>query len=355
VRGLARVGRGAAEFVYPGERIEPKVLRQFGRLLTAALTDIAVEWGGLKSTTAPDAMPPIFDGERIVTYAFLDELRSTTVTVSARQGERVVSFGATLDPSGVTTGRTIGTLAARRRIRELEEQPEALARRGSRQRDRVADRNNDEIIRLATAYQLMSRETSFVAIERRAGAAPGELALRRLPVALRSGYGGADMLSDAGALRASRPDRNAMSALASLSMRMASRAPAAKPLRDRPLFSRRRVLPDASGHASDRPLDHLVAVQSADGSWDLTRVFAGVMHIALDVLEQRMPPMQGVQQQKRVWATTLALAWLELRAAANRDEWTLLARKAGVWLQSAASADVIAATRRVAEAMIAGS
>jgi hypothetical protein len=37
VRGLARAGGGTAEFIYPGERIEPKVVRQFGRLLSPAV------------------------------------------------------------------------------------------------------------------------------------------------------------------------------------------------------------------------------------------------------------------------------------------------------------------------------
>ena len=37
VQGLARAGGGSAEFIYPGERIEPKVMRQFGRLLSPAL------------------------------------------------------------------------------------------------------------------------------------------------------------------------------------------------------------------------------------------------------------------------------------------------------------------------------
>ncbi len=37
VRGLARVGGGSAEFIYPRERIEPKVVRQLGRLASPAL------------------------------------------------------------------------------------------------------------------------------------------------------------------------------------------------------------------------------------------------------------------------------------------------------------------------------
>ena len=53
------------------------------------------------------------------------------------------------------------------RIRELEESPGWLAARGSRQqRSRTSDASR-EIIELAVRYSLISRETSFVAVERR--------------------------------------------------------------------------------------------------------------------------------------------------------------------------------------------
>ena len=45
VNGLARAGGGTAEFIFPGERIEPKVVRQFGRLLSPALTNVRIDWG----------------------------------------------------------------------------------------------------------------------------------------------------------------------------------------------------------------------------------------------------------------------------------------------------------------------
>ena len=48
VKGLARAGGGTAEFIFPGERIEPKVIRQLGRLLTPALTNVGVDWRGLQ-------------------------------------------------------------------------------------------------------------------------------------------------------------------------------------------------------------------------------------------------------------------------------------------------------------------
>ncbi len=74
VNGLARAGGGAAEFIHPGERIEPKVVRQFGRLLSPALTDVRVSWGGLDAKQSPSAIPPVFAGGRLLLYAFVKEV-----------------------------------------------------------------------------------------------------------------------------------------------------------------------------------------------------------------------------------------------------------------------------------------
>jgi Ca-activated chloride channel family protein len=46
INGVARASGGAAEFIKPGERIEPKVLRQFARLGAPAVEDLRVEWNG---------------------------------------------------------------------------------------------------------------------------------------------------------------------------------------------------------------------------------------------------------------------------------------------------------------------
>ena len=189
VRGMARTGRGVAEFIYPGERIEAKVLRQFGRLLSPAMTDVAVTWGDLAATPVTSSLPPVFAGERLVAYAFVKEARPATISLSARGPSGDLSFSATLTGAEVKEGRTLATLAARRRIRELEEHPDTLRRFGSKQAERASDGARDEIVRLATTYGLASRETSFVAIERRDNAVPTELALRRIPIALTSGWG----------------------------------------------------------------------------------------------------------------------------------------------------------------------
>ena len=53
VEGVARASRAASELIHPGERLEPKVLRQFGRLRTPVLRDVRIEWGGASYEQAP--------------------------------------------------------------------------------------------------------------------------------------------------------------------------------------------------------------------------------------------------------------------------------------------------------------
>ena len=118
VEGLARAGEGAAELIAPGERIEGKVLRQLGRALTAALTDVRVDWAGLGVEQAPHEVPPVFADGRVLLYGRLEKAESGTVSLraSGAQGDVVLRSrstrparrrGASCRPSG--RGRPSGT------------------------------------------------------------------------------------------------------------------------------------------------------------------------------------------------------------------------------------------------------
>ena len=39
-------------------------------------------------------------------------------------------------------------------------------------------------------------------------------------------------------------------------------------------------------------------------------------------------------QDDKVWATVLALAWLQVNFSANKDEWDMIEMKAHTWLNS---------------------
>ena len=190
VQGLARAGGGSAESIFPGERIESKVVRLFGRLLAPSLTDVSLNWGTLDVVSAPSTVPPLFTNSRLVMYGFVKTLAPSTVTLTGIGPKGTVSFDVALDPSQIVDGQTIGTLAARSRIRELEESPEWTGARASRQGRTRTSAVTGEIIDLAVRYNLVSRETSLVAIEKRDTPVKGDMKLRRVPIALTAGWGG---------------------------------------------------------------------------------------------------------------------------------------------------------------------
>jgi Ca-activated chloride channel homolog len=197
VRGVAKASRGAAEFIYPGERIEPKVLRTFGRVRTPVLADVRLDWGELRVAATPSEVPPIFGGDAMTVFAKVQGGTGDSVTL--RAGER--SWTVPLDLEHAKAEPLVPTLWARQRIDELEQDRSA---RGSNQSRGKSDRKVGRIVDLALAYNLMSAHTSFVAVEDRAEAdkTTEQAALRRVPTALTAGWGSQGSLGRGGAVPA---------------------------------------------------------------------------------------------------------------------------------------------------------
>ena len=341
VRGLARAGGGTAEFIHPGERIEPKVLRQVARLLSPALTDVRVEWSEGSVTQAPAKIPPVFANGRLTVYGFVKTGDPSHARLTANSPYGPLTFDVPLSEA-VRSTRTVATLAARARIRELEEGSEWLSARGSQQRERKAQGSNtarDEIIALGIRYGLVSRETSFVAVERRETPVVGEVQLRSVPIALTAGWGG---VSQREAERrfvigsAELLDASAMaSGLAFVTPPTASvRLGAVRGFVDR-LTTRGVERSSGTVAHPTTPMLRLINLQNADGSWDVSPALAEIIGQPLDGLRHPLPDARGLQADlRRAWATALAVAWLERHAADRADEWRLLADKARRWLDS---------------------
>ena len=341
VRALARAGGGSAEFIYPGERIEPKVVRQFGRLLSPALHDVKLEWIGASVTCMPTKVPPVFAGGRLLVYGFpKQKARPVAVRLSAKGASGPLAVEVPLIDARVAHGKSVATLAARARIRELEEGGEWLPPRGSRQLERKSSGVSREIIDLSVRYSLISRETSFVAVERRETPVTGEVQLRRVPIALTDGWGGLRRLREPGLLLGARVEAGLADMQdRAVMLRDTFHAQARKPERAAGLLGsgwlpralrvgrQRDAAPPADMHA-------LVALQRADGHWELTAEFAALVGRELAELEA---PLVGAHPShsdaRRAWATALAIAWLETRAAGAAEEWKLVARKASKWIE----------------------
>jgi hypothetical protein len=105
---------------------------------------------------------------------------------------------------------------------------------------------------------------------------------------------------------------------------------AAPAMSSRPSFMRR--VPAATRDSS-RSHDRLVALQRADGSWELDTAFAQAVSMKLRDLEKALRGATGdAETARRALATAIAITWLEKFAPAARGEWEMLAEKARRWL-----------------------
>jgi hypothetical protein len=353
VTGLARAGRGAAEFIHPGERLEAKIVRQFARILSPALTDVQLEWAGVRTTTVPEVFPPVFANEPVRAYAWIDQLAVGTVTLRANSPAGPLSWSLDVDPRAVTSGRLVGALAARARIRELEEGGRWTRSRGSRQHERRDEGVVSAIVQLATRYGLASRETSWVVVEKRDVATNEPAVLRRVPIAIASGWGGreAEDAFSPGTLQRSLTGQFSVDALelsAPLQgMPDASRVSVSRSLRrmlEKVRSSKHgRVSEPPTGHLagnSERVFDRVIALQRADGSWELDETLlmaCGLSREQLPTLEALVPSAAS-HEGRRAMATAIALTFLRRRAVADQLEWALLGRKAERYLDQVAIA-----------------
>ena len=336
IGGVARASGGAAEFVKPGERIEPKVLRQFARLGTPAIESLKVEWNGKEvAARAPWRLGHVFDGEPFLLYLRLAEPDAGIVRLAGKLGERDVSWELPVDAAAASSGALIGALAARAEIRDLEEGTSRLhAEGGSQQRRRRDSRVGKAIRELGERYQLASSQTSFVAVEVREGGEDqerGQLVL--VPQALTRDWGAAQI--------------RGMNLLMNESVRyccLADEPPtefvSASGIAT-PAHARRRG-PSASRQIADFELpeglfaleaplaehNRVSLLQHADGSWNLDDRLASAIGTTSRKLRSVAGTLTGVNRVTAVVATAAALVYLRLHAADSIDEWRLLAQKA---------------------------
>lgn len=160
---LARKTGGALCQIFPGERIDDKVVAVFARATAPRVHDVEVTFEGVEvEDVAPATVPSYVDGEA---FSLLGRLpkgggKSGAMIVRGRLGNRSYTKRIAIDFDGATASERaetpIATFWAKERIRDLEEQ----ALEGRR-----AEAMKKRIIELATKYRLSSKYTSFVVVE----------------------------------------------------------------------------------------------------------------------------------------------------------------------------------------------
>jgi len=178
LRELARISKGEAEFIHPGERIDAKVTAQFARAAASRVEGVSLRFVGVDAgELAPSELPPLIDGEPWVVYGRYSEpgmgraeLRGTL------HGEKFfmdvpMELPAEVAREGVTA------LWAAARIRDLEDAERALT-------GRRAESNKKRIVALSVEHRIASKYASFLVVEKRTGdrRAQGQPEARPVPV-----------------------------------------------------------------------------------------------------------------------------------------------------------------------------
>ncbi|CAG8529990.1 13054_t:CDS:2 [Ambispora leptoticha] len=185
VESIARAGKGYSQFVTNEERMDKKVIVMVKNAIKNALTDYKVKWiddddmptsvisfpwnsseqNENKFCQAPNSIPAIYSGVRVLVYVFLAKnvKPKNVITLSAQSLDGPIKLEVKVDPVTLQ-GSKIHTLAARKLIQDLEEGTSYL-HVDSNRKDKVSDDLvKEQIINLGITFSLASRHTSFLAI-----------------------------------------------------------------------------------------------------------------------------------------------------------------------------------------------
>ncbi len=169
---MARRGRGFARYIDPTETSHEAAIDFANRLGMPVLTDISVDWGGLRPEgVTPAIIPDLFAGDSLRLMGRFTGSRTATVTVRGDVNGRRATLPVRVSLSDAPTGATASTSAipviwARSQVADLMRDytttPTAL-----RTLPLSTSELQERVTQLGLDYALVTDWTSFVAVSRR--------------------------------------------------------------------------------------------------------------------------------------------------------------------------------------------
>lgn len=156
---MARVGQGAVAYVGEGDRRDDReaVDAFYERISHPALSDIEVDWGGMRvSEVYPSRIPDLWSGRPLVVTGRLHGPVGRRIEVRGRVGGEKRAFGVPIHIDASRKRPAIAQVWARMKIADL-------AGRSLWSADRAE--LSDSIRSLALEYSLLSKFTAFVAVD----------------------------------------------------------------------------------------------------------------------------------------------------------------------------------------------
>ncbi len=348
IKGLARATGGASEFIFPGERIEPKMLSVFNKVNQRGFMDAVVEWGMPNAVQAP-SRPAIFLGSPITLFACCPsgDLSPKTITVKGTVNGVLRSYKLAVEEAS-DESLPVALLWARERLRDLEEGSDA--KQGSKQVWKQKESRDKVIIELSTRFNLISRLTSFVAVEKREekDQATGEMLLREVPALVTVGWHGR------GNILAHRPPAAFPGPQLSYDLRMLERTHECLDAEESGIqfslfklskrsFSKRSEKVDLRGGQSE-PIDdllHILSLQKAHGGIEVDDKAASILRLDLGLMTRMAEGVEvtACSDKYILLSTAVVLVVLEKRFATQRQIWEPIIQKSRQWLEEIIKTD----------------
>ena len=333
IKQLAKLSGGASELIAPNERIEPRVLSLFKKVNAIDAMEIStIDWGAkVLSAGTPDVL---YFGDTASVFAKLEDNNKAigNITISGKMG--AIEKTLTINPKTVEGVEIpVPVLWAREMIREYEEGGAII--RGSSQHRRKQGSANQLVIELSKKYGIISRSTSFVAVEERCAEkkTTSQAILRKVPVLLTNGWGGIDIKLDRDIICKKRlpilhQDRSLelnIPSFANYRMRSTSGIPRTDSLGKY----------DICDNADSNFLFlHILSLQKATGGFLIDENFAQILNTTLEELKSIASKIHvdSSIDKFKLLSTALVLRYLEREHGSKRHIWEEVVRKSRKWI-----------------------
>lgn len=160
--GMAHAGRGEVEYVTLVSQAGGAVKRFYERILAPLLTDIEIDWGGLPVFDVyPRRIPDLFSSKPVLIHGRLKEHADAAITLRGTTGSGPFARRIRINTRGDSTQNdALASLWARKKV-------ESLVQRDliGQQKGRFSRELKETVTALGLEFRLMTRFTSFVAVD----------------------------------------------------------------------------------------------------------------------------------------------------------------------------------------------
>ncbi|WAQ96449.1 VMA5A-like protein [Mya arenaria] len=197
VNGVVRAGNGLAEFIADDERIQPKVVSLLKCAMQPAVTNIELTWDlppGVTPVSIPTDCPVMLTvGQRLTFFAMLQGVDLDTIyatsklTLKGQQNNNPVTFDLLFtlsEDDNSSVSAPVHRLATKTQIKLLQDEEAALCNDdyyNPKDIDKVEEIRK-KVVGVSRHGNIVSKFTSFVAVDSEGEKVKGELKTRQCPV-----------------------------------------------------------------------------------------------------------------------------------------------------------------------------